>query len=230
MGIPTIRFVVATREERERFFTSTATGRSLNFYRFPFVELDLYADNKDGLPSVYNKSIEKAKFDPAILIFMHDDVYLSDFYWVDQLLNGLMSFEIVGVAGNRRRSENQPAWPFVDENFTWDERRYLSGVVAHGSGFPPADFCVFGPTCQEVKLLDGVFLACRSEVLHANDLRFDERFDFHFYDMDFCRSAEQKNVKMGTWSITLVHESEGGFGSLGWNKNRELYFRKWAAS
>ncbi len=60
------------------------------------MELDLYAENKEGLPEVYNRSIEKAENNPAILVFTHDDIYLSDFYWADRLLNGLKHFEIVG--------------------------------------------------------------------------------------------------------------------------------------
>src|ERR1700758_1972227 len=102
-----IRFVVATRESRDNFFANTATGMSLNLYKsFPFLELDLYDSNTEGLPAVYNRSIEKAKNDPAILVFAHDDVHLTDFYWADRLANALNRFEILGVAGNKRRVPN----------------------------------------------------------------------------------------------------------------------------
>ena len=225
-----IRFVVATRENQQQFFTSTATGKFLKLYNFPFIELDLYAENKEGLPVVYNRSIEKAATNPAILVFTHDDIYLSDFYWADRLLNGLNQFEIVGVAGNKRRLPEQPAWAFIDDELTWDDQSHLSGIVAHGLEFPYRTLSIFGESCQEVKLLDGVFLACRSEVLQTNNLKFDERFDFHFYDIDFCRSAEAQNVSMGTWSISIVHESGGSFGSSNWIKNRDEYFSKWGKS
>ncbi len=43
--VPKIRFVVATRESQEGFFTKTATGRSLSLFRLPFVELILYEQN-----------------------------------------------------------------------------------------------------------------------------------------------------------------------------------------
>jgi GT2 family glycosyltransferase len=131
------------------------------------------------------------------------------------------------VAGNKRRLPNQPSWAFVDSKFTWDDKRYLSGIVGHGSGFPPKSLNFYGQTGKEVKLLDGVFIACKSELLKTNNLMFDEKFNFHFYDLDFCRSAEQKKIKMGTWSITLIHESSGNFGSPGWIKNRDAYFKKW---
>ena len=39
-----IRFVVATRESRDGFFKSTAAGKFLQLYDFPFIELDLSRD------------------------------------------------------------------------------------------------------------------------------------------------------------------------------------------
>ena len=222
-----IRFVVATRESRADFFMNTATGKSLNLYRFPFVELDLYDSNKEGLSTVYNRSIDKSKSDPAILVFAHDDIHLTDFYWTDQLVNALSHFDIVGVAGNKRRIPDQPSWAFVDSRLTWDQPENLSGVVGHGAGFPPQNLSVFGQPCQEVKLLDGVFLACHSDVLNQKTLRFDERFDFHFYDLDFCRAAERIGLRMGTWCISIVHESGGSFNSPGWNGAKAKYFEKW---
>ncbi|HTJ91006.1 MAG TPA: glycosyltransferase [Acidocella sp.] len=223
-----IRFVVATRESRDNFFVNTATGMSLDVYKsFPFLQLDLYASNTEGLSTVYNRSIERAKNDPAILIFAHDDLHFTDFYWADRLVNSLNHFEILGVAGNKRRVPNQPSWAFIDSNLTWDSAENLSGVVGHGTGFPLQNLSVYGPTYQEVKLLDGLLLACRSESLHQKELKFDERFDFHFYDMDFCRQAELKNMRMGTWSLSVVHNSSGVFGSRSWHEAKAKYFEKW---
>ncbi len=57
-------------------------------------------------------------------------------------------------------------------------------------------------------MLDGLFLAVSMQTLiSAKDLRFDEQFDFHFYDLDFCRSAGKKEVSMGTWPISVTHAS-----------------------
>lgn len=226
-SLPKIRFVVGTRTHRQDFFQSTALGRSLALYRFSFLEVDLYESNTQGLPRIYNQSIDRAREHPAILIFAHDDIHLTDFYWVDKLVQSLANFDVVGVAGNKRRLPMQPAWAFVDQKLQWDARENLSGVVAHGKGFPPGNLSVYGTPGQEVKLLDGVFLAVRSQTLHAHDLRFDERFDFHFYDMDFCRSTESKGLRMGTWGIPLVHESGGQFNSPAWQAACQRYFEKW---
>lgn len=223
-----VRFVCATRASAEDFATKTALGKSLALYHFyPFVELKLAANNSKGLPELYNQAIDEARDDPAVLVFIHDDVHLSDFYWADQLFNGLEYFQILGVAGNKRRVPKQPAWCFLDTDFKRDHGDNLSGVVGHGSGFPCESFNVFGPPCQEVKLLDGVLLAARSSTLIDRQIRFDPAFPFHFYDLDFCRQAELHGAKMGTWSLSVIHESHGNFDSPSWRQGYANYLAKY---
>jgi hypothetical protein len=228
MNLPKIRLVCATRETRDGFLANTALGRSCQIYRFLSVlEVRLFAENRAGLPSVYNQAIREAADKPAILVFIHDDVHLCDFYWTDHMINGLKTFQILGVAGNKRRVPRQPAWAFVDDTFTWDARENLSGVVGHGTGFPCSNLSIFGPPNQQVKTLDGVMLASHSQTLLDNQLYFDERFDFHFYDVDFCRQAEAKQLSMGTYPISLVHESGGAFGTPSWRAAYQKYLEKW---
>lgn len=223
-----VRFVCATRASEEEFHTQTALGKSLALYHFyPFLELKLSANNSRGLPLLYNEAIEEAKSDPAVLVFIHDDVHLSDFYWADQLFNGLEHFDLIGVAGNKRRLPKQPAWCFIDTEFNRDHGDNLSGVVGHGSGFPCENLSVFGAPCQPVKLLDGVLLIARSQVLHDHHLRFDPAFAFHFYDLDFCRQAELSGIRVGTWSISVIHESHGNFHCAAWEQGYARYLDKY---
>lgn len=222
-----VKFVVATRVSAEDFFEKTATGRSLRLQKSPNMEIWLTPDNRAGLPQVYNAAIQRAAAEPAVLIFAHDDLHILDLSLADQVCNALQRFDIIGLAGNKRRFARQPAWAFIDEKFTWDEPENLSGAVGHGPGFPPTSVEYYGPSPQEVKLLDGVFLAAHSAKLINAGIAFDERFDFHFYDMDFCRQAEVKNLKCGTWPISVVHESGGGFGSPAWVLGYAHYLAKW---
>jgi GT2 family glycosyltransferase len=222
------RFVCATRESAAEFPTKTALGRSLAPYRLaPGVELKLFAENRQGLPRVYNEAIREAESKPAILIFLHDDIHLCDFFWALNLVSGLNRFDVIGLAGNKRRVARQPSWYYIDENFTRDARENLSGIVAHGPGFPPASLSVYGAPVQQVKLLDGLFLAVRSETLLATRIEFDERFDFHFYDMDFCRQAEVRQLRLGTWPISVIHESGGNFRTESWRAGYARYLEKW---
>ena len=222
-----IRIVCATRADREGFFSSTALGQSLTLHRPQGVEVRLFPNNEQGLPSIYNTAIAESAQERLALLFVHDDVFLCDFHWAAGLREALTTYDIVGLAGNRRRLPGQPGWGFIDEKLTLDKRVHLSGAVAHGQGFPPESIDVFGPSKQKVVLLDGVFIAARSEALQSKSVRFDERFDFHFYDLDFCRQAEQSGLTMGTWPISVVHQSRGAFVSDGWRRGYDTYLEKW---
>ena len=147
-------------------------------------------NNNEGLPTIYNRVLERARNDPAIMVFVHDDVHFCDLYWVDAILNGLHKFQILGVAGNKRRAPNQCSWAFLDESFVMDQQENLTGALFRGPDYPPRILSFFGPVGQPVKLLDGVLLVAYSKTLIDSDIRFDERFKFHFYDLDFCRQAE----------------------------------------
>jgi hypothetical protein len=221
-----VRIVCATRESAPRFGTATALGRSLRLYA-PLCELRLFADNSLGLPSVYNTAIREAARDPAILVFVHDDVHLIDFYWPTRIEHGLAKFDIIGLAGNRRRVARQPAWRFTDDQLTRDDREHLSGIIAHGKNWPADYISAYGWPGHEVKLLDGVLLAAQAQTLLARNVFFDERFDFHFYDLDFCRTAEVRGLSMGTWGISAMHESDGVFGSPAWRQAYARYLDKW---
>jgi GT2 family glycosyltransferase len=222
-----IRLVCATRKDRSGFIENSALGRSLAMHRQPGIELRLFADNRSGLPAVYNQALREAVADPAILVFLHDDVCLCDYHWPERVRAALNAFSLIGVAGNRRRRSNQPSWAFIDDRWTWDCRENLSGTVAHGKGFEPQQISHYGPSGQEVKLLDGVFLATHSQTLHSHKMQFDEAFTFDFYDLDLCRQAEEKGIRIGTWPIALIHESGGNFGTDAWHKAYSHYLAKW---
>lgn len=227
-----IKFVCATRLSSEEFFATSALGRSLlNFREFPKgqpIDVRLFPKNTQGLPTAYNLAIEESRPDPAILVFIHDDVLLCDFYWAQHLLEALERFQVVGLCGNKRRVPGQPSWMYLDDRFTRDDFSNFSGVIGHGEGLPGLrELSVYGPPLRECKLLDGVLLAARSRVLLETDLRFDPQFDFDFYDLDFCRQAEARGIRMGTCAISVVHQSHGRLGSPAWRENYARYRRKY---
>ncbi len=223
-----ITVVCATRFTKQAFFDRAALGRSLavTYGAFP-IRLHLFQQNTHSLGACYNKAIAAAGPDD-IMVFVHDDVFLTDFNWMDKLLMGFERFDLLGVAGNIRRVPRQSSWAFVgdgDER-TWDDPANLSGGVGHGSGFP-CPLSLSGPPFRPCKLLDGVFLAARRKTFVDNDLRFDERFMFDFYDLDICRQFEAKGLRMGTIPLSLIHESGGQFGTPRWQDAYRTYLDKW---
>jgi len=153
--------------------------------------------------------------------------YFAIFFWAERIRRGLEKYDIAGLAGNIRRVQKQPSWAFIDANLTWDDRSNLSGTVAHGTTFPLNKVLPFGPTGKECKILDGLLLAVKSDTLLNSNLRFDESFKFHFYDLDFCRQAEIKNLRMGTIPLSVVHGSGGNFSSNEWKSSYQKYLSKW---
>lgn len=221
-----VEIVSATRLSKKDFWEQSPLGLSLLRLAHDFRFLPQIAfSNQRGLPDIFNARIlapDRREF----LVFMHDDVWIDDYFLIDRVIQGCEAFDIIGVAGNRRRVASQPAWMFIDKKFNWDEKANLAGSIAHGTqAFGEISF--FGAVPAECELLDGVFLAARKSSLCENAILFDPIFDFHFYDLDFCRTARQKGLRLGAWPICLTHQSGGAFGSPGWAQKYVQYLEKW---
>jgi GT2 family glycosyltransferase len=223
-----IEVVSATRMSERDFWTRSALGLSLQrLGRNGRLDAFISFENRRGLPEVYNERIDAAPAAHA-LAFIHDDVWIPDFFFHDRLVDALRHFDVVGIAGNRVRVPRQAAWGFLDDKFTPADQGMLSGSVAHGK-HPYGPVAYFGPAPAACELLDGLFMAANAGVLRQQGVRFDPQFDFHFYDMDFCRSARQRGLRVGTWPICMVHQSEGGFDTPLWHRKHASYMEKWEA-
>ena len=80
-----IRVVCATQKSKEDFFSLTQTGKSLLAFSDGGsdggpVEMLVAFDNSFGLSAVYNAAIKKSESEPAILVFIHDDIFITDFF------------------------------------------------------------------------------------------------------------------------------------------------------
>jgi GT2 family glycosyltransferase len=221
-----IEIVTASRLPEEEFWKASALGTSLRRLAAERrISPQPTLANRAGLPDVYNARISPQNH-AQILVFVHDDVWIDDYFLADRLIAGLEMFDVIGVAGNRRRVPQQRAWHYVGATGDWD-REHLSGAIAHGKT-PFGRVSTYGPVPAECELLDGVFLAARLRTLLDRAVRFDPLFDFHFYDLDFCRAARQAGLRLGTWPICLTHQSNGtAFESPPWMNAYARYLRKW---
>ena len=211
--------VSATRATRSEF-SHRPLGESLARLRNPEIVASIAYANDRGLPEIYNKRIMDSTAD--ILVFVHDDVWITDNFFQLRVIEGLEKYDVVGVAGSGSLTPRQLLW--------WDaDRSNLSGCVAHGAQ-PLGRVDWFGPfgPCE---FLDGVLLAVRRE----RTTMFDPQFDFHFYDLDFCRSARAMGLELGTWPISITHlgkqvgAAASGMGLFddSWKSNAARYLAKW---
>jgi hypothetical protein len=225
--MPSVVIVSASKLSESAFWTQSALGLSLTRLceQGEKISVHIAFNNSRGLSEIFNTAIEHAH-NEDILVFIHDDVWIDEYNFSQSVAMGLQQFDVIGVAGNKRRLPRQPAWCFVDQIFTWDDKSQLSGHVGHGrSAFgQQTDFGAVPAVCE---LLDGVLLATRKKNLNNRNVQFDQQFNFHFYDLDFCRCAREAGLRLGTWPIHITHQSGGAFGCEKWIESHNLYFKKW---
>jgi hypothetical protein len=203
--------------------------------------------NKCGLPEIFNKGIDhyldgikSQACDLAsgemldlrseqILVFCHDDIWIDDSQIGEHLLAAVCHFDVVGIAGCETRISSQAAWSFQDPGCSVPVVN-ASGMIAHGA-HPLGQISYYGPSCRTCELLDGVLIAVRLSTFQLYPrLRFDCRFSFHFYDMDFCRTASLTGLRIGTWPIALTHSSMQSYHGALWRKSYETYIAKWGGN
>lgn len=224
-------FVVATRLTENKFWKQAATGQALQKYRdLPNVHLDIHYNNTRGLGEVYAQALQKTEAD--YIIFLHDDVWFVDDDVLPEIHRALSVADIIGVAGTTKRHDRQPGWAFASlktSNGFIPDSKYHSGKVVHGSMQDPnsQETSSFGPIGLRCKLMDGVLLGAHVARTRRAGVNFSPEFQFHFYDMDFCRSAEQRGLVMQTAAVLIIHESSGRFGTSAWWESYQTYLRKW---
>lgn len=278
----TVRFVVSTRRDANEFFSSSLLALSLeNLSASLSFRLEPAFQATQGLAAVYNPAIARSA-DDDLLVFLHDDVYIDDWYCCTRLTEALARYDVIGLAGCGNRIPGQTSWfagagtkeatppaalalsggikhiklrprkslaRFLDSgikhlsfgrrdwqkrwtrnndgSFTCAPREARNGTIRSphaGSGAGNFDF--FGATPAPAKLLDGALLAARADRLRASGVRFDPRFRYHFYDLDFCRQCEAAGLSMGTWPLAVAHGSTGSWGD-DWRRARNIYLDKW---
>ena len=228
--LKSLRVVSATRLTEKKFWKYSALGRSLKpWLTSSMLSIDIRFENKEGLPVVYNRQLRDMQA-PEVLVFIHDDVWLDDPEWIAKIVVALERFDIVGVCGATAILPKQPSsiHEIVQNDNAWHMGGgQLAGAIGHGQ-LRKGTVTVYGPPIASCQLLDGVFLAMRGTAVLQSDVWFDEQFDFHFYDMDFCRNAKRAGLQLGTWPIALTHQSKGeSFHSPDWQAGYERYLTKW---
>lgn len=241
-----LRLVCATRLSREGFWQDTLLGQSLSLFPDALlpelaIEFDNDAPCAEGLSSFYNRVISNTA-DGTNLLFVHDDVFIHDVFVKARLQEAFRRFDIVGLAGSRRSSLEEPSWglrfdPDTLEPIGWQPPPiHLSGAVAHPVGSPktpptagPPEYLmgIYGTVPDFCTLLDGLFIGVHTRKLARTSVRFDERFKFHHYDLDFCRQATDAGLFLGTWPIFVTHGSGGNFMSDDFKRSARLYLDKW---
>jgi GT2 family glycosyltransferase len=190
-------FVVATPKTKEDFEKNSPICLYLD-KSGNRIKSKIFYENKKGLPFIYNSMLTEFNSDKN-LIFVHDDVLIDDLFLEEKLNVAFEKYDIVGLAGTKKCDmQKPPAWHLMSD------REHFVGEVAHSKDKNTWTTC-FGSTNSRALLLDGLFLAVNTKKLLEKDLKFDERFDFHHYDITFCLRANEKKIKLGVAPIKVTH-------------------------
>jgi hypothetical protein len=153
-----LRLVAATQVQEALFWESTYLGRSLR--RIPdslrpqtMIAFGNTGKRVRGLSEVFNLALDRTEADTDI-VFVHDDVYLNDWFLSERIAEALQRFDVVGVAGSENPDLSQPSWGLCfDENLVpkgWQPGLKRSGAVNHFDYACPS-VSIYGPTpraCQ----------------------------------------------------------------------------------
>lgn len=170
------------------------------------------SDNKDGLPKVFNRFLNESKNDNTdILMLLHADVMFDYNTVMKHYLKVSEKYDIVGFAGTKKidLSISPLTWFTGSRNF---ERERFGRITHKQFNLGESFFNGFShPEIKdtEVSTIDGLCMILNKKVINS-DVQFDERFNFDFYDLDFClTSIIQKHLKIGVMIEPVIHESVG---------------------
>ena len=212
------RFVSATQKTEEEFWKESPLGKSLNVLLdlCPF-DVTVFFSNGRGLPEVYNEVL--ASESEEVTVFVHDDVSIQDLYLFKKLKSALETNELVGLAGTTKFSLSWPSlWHMSPKNSH-------VGAVAHEKD-GCTWMCSYGKSSSRCLLVDGLFMATVPKRLKG--LRFDERFKFHHYDLDFCLQAYKAGLRTSVCPIWVVHSSMGEWDNQAWHESNKKFVEKWS--
>ncbi len=173
-----------------------------------------------SLAEAYNRAAARASGD--VLIFSHDDIELVTPDFAPRLVGHLDRYDGVGVAGASQVTG--PRWGHAGQqaihgHILHAPRSNVRGVLLMVSGFQH-------PVSENIRVLDGVFIAVRRHVWEAQ--RFDaDRYDgFHLYDLDFTWRASGAGARLAVPAdLLLFHSSQGKYDAA-WRR----YARRFVAA
>lgn len=178
--------------------------------------------NERGLATRYNAFLDAHAGRDAIVVFAHDDVAIEDPFVREKLVRGACRFAVQGLAGassfNLQLGSPQTIWLRAPAEA-------LSGAVEHVLSATETFWSSYGPVPRRCVVLDGLFLAV--DLLKVGSVRFDETFDFDFYDLDFCLAAHEAGLALGTVNVHARHRSGGSFSGARYQERQESFRAKW---
>lgn len=201
-------FVIATPKTEEEF-RPLWNLHGLNLYKEKEnSNVEVVYENKQGLSVVYNRYLN-SNYSGYRIVFIHDDLILEDQFIIEKLNKAHEKFNVVGLAGAKQFRFKMPAmWHLMAE--LEDGENHLRGFVAHRMQDGRTITNFYGMGDQRVALIDGLFMSVDIDSILPTPARFDENYDFHFYDITFSLNCIMHNLSIGIPDPIFVTHLSGG--------------------
>lgn len=239
-----IRIVIPTQKTEEEYKQTSQykcleklQNNNLLSTGYSKLIIEIESENKRGLPEVYNNYLKQIGRDwkhatNSFIVFIHDDLEIHDQFFLEKVLKAHEKYDIVGLAGaiSQKYDQTKPSvWHLCREN-QHDARGFVSHSIPkgfNGSAIAHINSAYFGPTPDEVCVIDGLFISVNVQPLYDKKVTFDEDFEFHHYDMAFCVRAKQAGLKIGVYPIFCIHSGLGEFNTPEWKESHQKFIEKY---
>lgn len=185
-----------------------------NSFKEKEIEITFIENNNKSLSSLYNQFINK-DYKDYIVLFVHDDIFISDNFLKEKCIKASEEYDVFGVAGGYgglEISNDKPSlWHLISKKHAGFAGHYSENEDPIKNPYSSCWITNFGKSPQEVILIDGVFMGLNIEKCLKANLLFDEKCPsrFHFYDLLLCVNAKRKNLKIGVFPFIIFHKSHG---------------------
>lgn len=186
-----------------------------------------FLNNTKGLSELYNEVLDKYRdSDYSYIIFLHNDLifvnlkaFLLEIINENRPIMGLAGcidaprYGVSPLAWNTIAGEKQAGevWHKINPDLPLIKNRYANNSRA----FPAIS-------------IDGLCIIVSREAFINPKLKFDNRFTFDFYDMDFCFTAATLGIKIGIINAPVIHYSVGnGILNDRYKMLEKIFREKW---
>lgn len=188
---------------------------------FEIISID-NSGNSYSISEAYNIGIDKARFE--FLLFLHEDIFFHSDNWgkcvVDLFLKS-KDIGLIGVAGAKFKTRAPSLWTNVSRN-NWV--MYLNQRLPDGSITLNSSEWTSGQKIDEVKVIDGVFMATRKNI----NFRFDEKMPgFHCYDTYLSMIVSISGLRTVVTNQVLIEHFSNGKQDKEWVKAASYFHQKY---
>lgn len=160
-------------------------------YDYQLILVDNSSNKFESAAQALNYGANKAKH--SYLMFIHQDILITDDNWLEELENSLNSLDKLGVAGVAGKI---PKYQSVVTNIT-------QGIPPH-----PVSPCQITEPKQAQTVDECLFIIPKSVY---NEIQFDEDtcHDWHLYGVDLCLEAKELDYNVYILPLSVYHRSPG---------------------